>query len=141
MGELLKLRDLWKVNDLVSYFETPDMGLGVRASTNIDRGVSILRDPVRTFSGKDASLIRQTSAYHLYFVDRGSYKCGTKNSPIHAAIGPISIINHDANPNSELRWCKIGKVDAYVELFSSREIYAGEELFISYHNIDEYEFS
>jgi hypothetical protein len=133
--------DVWKINDFLCYTQTPTMGLGVSALVKIDKGTVLLRDPVRSFDGPDASLIRKTTAYELYFVDRASYSLGDAQSPVHAALGPVSIINHDTSPNAKLRWLKTGEVNAYVELSSTVEIEAGEEVFISYHNIDEYEFS
>jgi len=136
-----KIWPKWEINDLVSYAETASMGLGVVAQRRIEMDTEILCDPVRTFTGDDAARIRSTEAYHILFVDRETFDVENKRSPLHLVVGPISILNHSKNANCHILW-EIGEDvrSPRARLFARRDILPGEQLVISYHNIEEYDF-
>lgn len=142
MNAIEKVREeIWNINNLVSYANTPTMGLGVIARDDIQAGSEILCDPVRTFSKDEAEKLRSSEAYYLTFVDRETYGKGVKFSPVHLVVGPISMINHNRHPNCEVTW-DIGRgvLNPKARLHAKRDILEGEQLFIAYHNIDEYDF-
>ena len=96
---------------------------------------------MRSFDGKDAQLLRKTAAYHLLFVDRTHYALKNENSPLHLVVGAISMVNHCKYPNCTLQWnIDPSECETCATLIAQKPIKLGEELFIEYHNIDEYEF-
>lgn len=137
---MLQTEEKWAINDRVRFSETPEMGLGVVATRDIDANTEILRDPVRTFTGHETAVLRETSAYHLLFVDRDTYAPGG-GSALHLVVGPISMVNHDKNPNCIVDWSVgYGVKNPHAKLITTRKIPRGAQIFISYHNIDEYDF-
>lgn len=138
------LRDsIWDINGLISYRETTKMGLGVFSNRDIGERTEILCEPVRTFKGRDAELLRQTDAYRMMFVDRTSYEDNTGNPPIHLVLGAISMLNHGDDENCVVCW----ELDddkpekSRVRLVAAKDIKSGEQLLMRYHNVDEYDFS
>jgi len=135
------MKKLWIINDMVFYTKTQSMGLGVAAIRDILVNTVILCDPVRTFTGEDAIMLRRTKAYHLFFVDPSTYAPNNVISPVHLVLGPISIVNHRSDENCWISWeANKDMENAQVKLIAKRNISADEELFIRYHNIDEYAF-
>ena len=138
------VRDLsWDINGMISYGATTNMGLGIFARRNIIERTEILCDPVRTFDKHDAKLLRQTDAYRMMFVDREKFGSSTVNPPIHLVLGPIAMLNHGNEENCFVSW----ELDnerpekSRARLFAKRDIKAGEQLLMRYHNAEEYEFA
>lgn len=132
----------WEINSLIFYGSSTQMGLGVFASAEIKPNQLILQDPVRSFEPLESALLKETSAYHLLFVDRETYAGKDNNCKLHLVVGPISMINHSDNANCSVEWNIAGN-DYYLakaSLVSNRHIKAGEEIFIDYLNVEEYEF-
>lgn len=133
--------NFWNVNSLAHYRNTEEMGLGVFASRPISARQEILKDPIRTFTGSDTLKLRETEAYHILFVDRDHYTTENKKSPLHFAVGPISIVNHSDEPNCKVVWdFDVHDTMSSVALIATKDILPGDEFFISYHNIQEYNF-
>lgn len=131
----------WIINDRAYFAKTDKMGLGVFAAREIFAEEKILIDPVRSFEGLDAERIRNTNAYHILFVDRQKYTENSSGFPLHFVIGPISIINHCKESNCFIRWnLEPAGIESSAILIAKRKIYSGEELFITYYNIEEYDF-
>ena len=132
----------WKINEMVSFIETRSMGLGVVANCDIPKETTILCDPVRSFAGRDSLLLRQTSAYHYLFVDRRTHSKDNLRPVLHLVVGPISMINHSNKANCRIQWNHQKTLSkSKAALVANRNISAGQELFISYHNIEDYEFN
>ena len=131
----------WVINENAFFQKTESMGLGVFASRDISSKEVILCDPVRTFVEHDAEILRKTSAYHILFVDRQTFGMKGKVSPLHLAVGATSIVNHSRIPNCFVEWCLSNEIEeSKVKLISNCPIKKGNEFFINYHNISEYDF-
>lgn len=132
----------WRINDLISYRDTEAMGLGVFALAEIPESSVIVRDPVRTFVGKDAELLKQTDAFRMMFVDREAYDDGAPDAPVHLVLGSIGMLNHGKKSNCEVVWNIASSDDTnrFAQLVAKRKIVAGEQLLMTYHNAEEYDF-
>ncbi len=114
----------------------PGKGRGVVTLTSISINSTIVRDPVERYTGEVARRLRDHSLYYHLFVDPRTYG-NTRDCDLLWVIGPISIVNHADNPNCSVHWQK-DEVGEWAVLKADREIAQGEELLVSYTNIDEY---
>lgn len=132
----------WEINNHLSYGSSNEMGLGVYASRRIPPNRLILKDPVRSVDLPEAALLKETSVYHLLFVDRETYAGKGKICRLHLVVGAISMINHSDHPNCRLEWNISGNAGSLANacLVSDRHIDKGEEIYIDYMNVEEYEF-
>jgi SET domain-containing protein len=146
MNNLITFREpamkVWEINNFICYGSTAEMGLGVFASMDIAPNSLILQDPVRSFDPIESALLKRTSAYHLLFVDRETYAGKDNICRLHLVVGPISMINHNSEANCNVEWNIAEDRDylANASLVANRHIKAGEEIFIDYLNVEEYEF-
>ena len=116
-------------------------GIRCICKQNHQKNTEILCNPVRTFIKQDAKILKNTQLYPLLFVDRDSYESKNQVPSLHLMIGAITMLNHNQDANCYISW-HIGEdiQTACAKLYAKRHICSGEELFIQYHNIDEYDF-
>jgi|GEM_PF-4292886 len=138
---MLQTLTKWMINDMVAFTETRHMGMGLIAIKPIAADTEILRDPVRSFNGPDCDLIRKSSAYPLFFVDREAYTAEGSLPPLHLVVGPITMINHNKDANCAVSFAIYGEDNPHAKLVAKRPISEGDQIFITYHNIDEYDFA
>ncbi|MEO9515993.1 MAG: SET domain-containing protein-lysine N-methyltransferase [Rhizobiaceae bacterium] len=139
---MLMKEPTWDINGMISYRNTPEMGLGIFATRLIVERTEITCNPVRTYKDKDAELLRKTDAYRMMFVDRDIYGPNGSNPPIHLVLGSISMLNHGDKENCMVLW-ELNEVKpemSQAKLIAMRDINPGEQLLMKYHNFDEYDF-
>jgi SET domain-containing protein len=89
-------------------------------------GERIEAAPVVVFSCEDARLIDRTPLFDYYFRWQGDIKQGGSGA---IAFGLVSLCNHSANPNANVR---PNYEDRTLELYALADIAAGEEITIRY---------
>jgi hypothetical protein len=105
--------------------EIPGRGLGLTASTNIDRRTKIDDCFTWELPKRDIKHVTETVLNGNYF-----------EHPVNAqrgliAIGHVSLINHDPDPNCEWRMLQVH--DRWmIEVWSIRRVASGEELTFDY---------
>lgn len=115
----------------------PGKGRGVVAISPIAMNAIVLCDAVERYSGEAARALRLHPLYYHLFVDPASYG-RAKSCDLLWAIGAISVVNHGESPNCSIRW-KATPYGEWALLRADKDILPGEEILISYTNIDEYD--
>lgn len=114
-------------------------GRGVIATQIIPAKTVIEIAPVASFPATERAIIDTTHVAKYYFVKPEAYQ-NDKKVDGHFVFGFASLCNHDNTPNAKVEWVT-DEIGLWSHLTSIRDIAAGEELTLSYSNIDEYNFS
>lgn len=117
--------------------QIPGKGRGVVAISPIAKDAIVLCDAVERYSGEAARALRHHPLYYHLFVDPLNYG-RTESCDLLWAIGAISVVNHSDRPNCSVCW-KVTPYGEWALLLADKDILPGEEILISYTNIDEYE--
>lgn len=106
------------------FFHKSDIhGIGVFTGAPIPKGTLLEICPVIVLSAEDKKLIHQTHLHDYYFLWGETGKCAI-------ALGWASLINHSDAPNAEV---ELNEAENTLDIYSLREIEAGEEIFIDYN--------
>ncbi len=99
-------------------------GLGVFTGANIKKDTLLEVCPVIVLSAKDRALIHRTRLHDYYFL------WGNNNEQCAIALGWASLFNHSTTPNAVV---EINEKEKTLDIYSTRDIEAGEEIFIDYN--------
>lgn len=103
---------------------TENMGRGVFASENLEKGIVIEISPVIVMSADERKLLDQTTLHDYIF------EWGPKRKQCCLALGYVSVYNHSYKSNCEY----VMDFDAgTITISTVRKIKEGEELFINYN--------
>lgn len=113
------------------FFHESDIhGLGIFTGAPIEEGTLLEVCPVIVLSAEDKKLIHQTHLHDYYFL------WGEQNDQCAIALGWASLINHSDTPNAVV---ELNQAEKTLDIYSLRDIEAGEEIFIDYNGGDNYE--
>jgi hypothetical protein len=104
----------------------PGKGRGVVATRAVDAGELLATDPCFVLTGEDCDRLEATSLHGHYFAHPKSDDLGC------LVFGPISLVNHAAEPSCRLDWVEDAELGWTVNLLADRPLAAGEELTIRY---------
>ncbi|MDY6805100.1 MAG: SET domain-containing protein-lysine N-methyltransferase [Cyanobacteriota bacterium] len=114
----------------------PKKGRGIAATKLIPKETIIEVAPVGSFPAEEMALINKTEVFKYYFVIPSEYE-KSQNVGGHIVFGLSSLCNHSQTPNAYINWVK-NEIGLWAHLIASKDIKAGEEVFLLYTNIDEY---
>mgnify|MGYP006312620747 CR=1 FL=1 len=114
----------------------PKKGRGIVATQLIPKETLIEIAPVGSFPAEQRPLMSETEVFEYYFVIPSEYEKSKKVGG-HIAFGLSSLCNHSETPNAYINWVK-DEIGLWAHLIASKDIQAGEEVFVFYTNIDEY---
>jgi SET domain-containing protein len=114
-------------------------GRGIVAIQDIPAGTLIEVAPVVSFplqQIKPLPNLHETEIFKYYFVQPPEDD-NSKNQNGYLAFGLVSLLNHSKQPNTRINWVE-DEVGLWSHLIAEKEIKIGEELTMSYANIEEY---
>jgi SET domain-containing protein len=121
---------------MIEVTKIPNKGRGIIATQDIPQGTLIEASPAITFPLKQRLNINETELFKYYFVQPSEYgKSQTVNG--YLVFGLVSLLNHAEQPNTRINWIE-DQVGLWSHLIAEKDIKAGEEVTMSYANIDEY---
>ena len=113
------------------FFTESDVhGLGVFTGAPISEGTLLEICPVIVLSAADKKLIHQTHLHDYYFL------WGKNSDQCAIALGWASLINHSDTPNAIV---ELNQPEKTLDIYSLRDIEAGEEIFIDYNGGESHE--
>jgi len=102
-------------------------GRGVFTSEDIIKGTTIEISPVIVLTAADRSNVEKTLLHDYIF------EWGEDHRSAAVALGYLSIYNHIAEPNCKYQ---MDFEEQTISIITTRDIQAGEELFINYMNAE-----
>ncbi len=113
------------------FFHESDIhGLGVFTGAPIPKDTLLEVCPVIVLSTEDKKLIHQTHLHDYYFL------WGEHNAQCAIALGWGSLFNHSDTPNAIV---ELNQIEKTLDIYSLRDIEAGEEIFIDYNGGEDQE--
>jgi hypothetical protein len=104
----------------------PRKGRGVLAARAVAEGELLATDPCLMLTAADCTKLEETSLHGHYFAHPETDGEGC------LVFGPISLVNHAAEPNCRLEWAEDEGAGWTVSLHARRALAEGEELTIDY---------
>jgi len=124
--------------ELVKVNKIPNKGRGIRAAKSIKKGELIEASPTCSFPSEQRKIIDNTSLFDYYFVRNAEYQDTEKQATGYMVFGLASLCNHTDKPNAIVEWDENDTTGVWAHLIALEDIQTGEEIMISYANINEY---
>jgi hypothetical protein len=114
----------------------PGKGRAVIARAPVAEGAVMVDAPAWRLESGERERIKKSRVFDITFVRHDEYEQG-KACGGYIVFGAFSLCNHSKAPNASVEW-RIEMTGPWARLVALRDIAVGEEVTLSYVNIDEY---
>lgn len=129
--------------NITEFKNMPKKGIALIAKQNLPKGSLVSSAITYRLDSEQLEQIRDLDLYKFIFFNPEIYKQRKLSASDfgYLAFGSMSWCNHSANPTAKIIWNLIDNDCYELQLFTIKSVQAGDEITVTYANINEYDES